>query len=218
MEINLGGVNAMYVLTADQIDSTHTADLAGAAVAEINAEYGSQLALPADRNAGDEIQVMVEDAAVAVALALRLLRTSNWSVGLGVGAVRTPLPANTREAAGPAFVAARSAVGLAKKAAYRFALTIDGDDRNDLAALFDLLLFARSKRTAEGWEIYDLLARGLSQTEAAGALGITAQAASRRAQVGGVRAELAAIPALARLLGEADGVASVSGIRQTGSQ
>jgi hypothetical protein len=194
----------MFVITADQIDSSHRADLAGAALADLNARYGDALALPVDRNAGDEIQAILENSDAALSLALDLLRTRNWSVGLGIGSVRTPLPANTREAAGNAFVAARAAIGSAKKAPHRFALEVFGAPDTDLPPLVDLLLFVRSKRSSQGWELYDLLAQGLSQAEAAKRLGISQAATSLRARAGGIRAELDALGPLARLLERAD--------------
>ena len=48
--------------------------------------------LPADRTAGDEIQAATEDARTALAIVLHLTRDGNWSVGLGIGDVRTPCP------------------------------------------------------------------------------------------------------------------------------
>jgi hypothetical protein len=198
----------MFVITADQIDSTHRADLAGPAVSHFNARYHTALVLPVDRNAGDEIQAMVEDPAAALALILELTRSEQWSVGCGIGDVRSPLPANTREAAGPSFVAARQAVERAKRSPTRFALKVDSNQpltESDVAPILDLILLIRSRRTEEGWELYDLLAAGLSQSEAASRLGISPQAASQRARAGGIRTELAAHAPVARLLGEANG-------------
>jgi hypothetical protein len=195
----------MFVITADQIDSRHLEDLAGPTVDLLNEHYGDQLALPVDRNAGDEIQALVSDAGVALAIIVDLTRTAEWSVGCGIGRVRTPLPENTREASGPSFVAARAAVERAKKAHLRFALA--GESRDDAAAaeaLIELLLEIRSRRTPEGWELFDLLARGMTQTAAAAALGISPQAASQRARVAGIRTELAAIPALTAVLSRVD--------------
>lgn len=197
----------MIVITADQRDSTHGADLAGAAVDDLNKRYAHALVLPVDRNAGDEIQAMLTDPAVALELALGLVRTGQWSVGCGIGAVRRPLPENTREAAGPSFVAARDAVSRAKRARHRFALSIDAAQplsESDVAPLLELLLLVRSRRTAEGWELFDLFVAGLTQAEAAKRLDISPQAASQRARAAGIRIELAALAPLARLLGQAD--------------
>jgi hypothetical protein len=74
----------------------------------------------------------------------------------------------------------------------------------DPGALIDLLLLLRTRRTPEGWELFDLVATGLTQTDAAANLGITPQAASKRARAAGIRTELAAMPALAEVLASSD--------------
>jgi hypothetical protein len=197
----------MIVITADQIDSTHRADLVGETVDALNTRYGHLLPLPVDRNAGDEIQAMVDSPEVALAMILELLRGGAWSVGCGIGAVRLPVATSTRAAAGSSFVAARSAVNRAKKAPHRFALDIDDAQRldaEDIEPLVELLLLLRSKRSAEGWELFDLLAAGATQSDAATALGISPQAASQRARAAGIRTDLASLPPLARLIGQAN--------------
>ena len=195
----------MFIITADQIDSRHQEDLAGPAVSDLNERYRERIALPVDRNAGDEIQALTADATTALAIIADLTRSGAWSVGCGVGHVRTPLPANTREASGPGFIAARAAVERAKGMQFHFALESESPrDAPGVEALIELLLLIRSRRTAEGWELFDLVAGGLTQTAAAKALGITPQAASQRARTAAVRAELAAIPALADALSRLD--------------
>lgn len=195
----------MFIITADQIDSTHLDDIAGETVITLNERYHGDLALPADRTAGDEIQVLTANPKTALAIALDLTRTGQWSVGCGVGAVRTPLPQNTREATGPGFVAARAAVGRAKGAQWKFAVVTDAPLASaDPGALIDLLLVLRSRRTREGWELFDLVAAGKTQADAAVELGITPQAASKRARAAGIRAELAALPGLADALASSD--------------
>ena len=196
----------MFIITADQIDSRHLDDLAGPAVTDLNARYGDRIALPVDRNAGDEIQALAADPTTALAIIADLTRTGHWSVGCGVGHVRTPLPSHTREATGPGFVAARAAVERAKGSQFHFALESEaGNGAPAAEALVELLLLIRSRRTPEGWEMFDLLAAGLTQTAAAQALGITPQAASQRVRNGGIRPELAAMPALASVLSGLDG-------------
>jgi hypothetical protein len=197
----------MFVITADQVDSTRRSDIAGATVVRLNHLYSHDLALPVDRNAGDEIQALFSTPGPTLALILELTRAGEWSVGCGIGPVRSPLPQNTREASGPAFVSARDAVERSKKAPHRFALSVvDGAALTsaDVAPLLELLLQLRARRTDEGWELFDLVASGMSQAEAAARLEISPQAASQRARTAGVRTELAAMPALVRLLGEAD--------------
>lgn len=201
----------MLVITADQIRSREGADLAGSTLEELNRRFGEQLILPVDRNAGDEIQVIAPNGSVALEIALVLARSGHWSIGLGAGTIRTPLPRATREASGTAFIAARNAIVRAKKRGTHFAVEEEDDDTAkgiarvsaaDAEALIDLLLTLRSRRTAEGWELFDGIASGLNQSEIARQLGISAQAVSSRAKIAGIRIELASHRALTRLLDE----------------
>jgi len=195
----------MFIITADQVDSRHLDDVAGPTMRLLNERYGHRLALPVDRNAGDEIQALVSDAGTAMGIITDLTRNGEWSVGCGVGGVRTPLPEHTREASGAGFVAARAAVERAKSAPLRFALSGEFPTEAPLAeALIELLLLIRSRRTPEGWELFDLIAGGLTQAAAAKALGISPQAASQRARAAGIRTEIAAIPALTAALARVD--------------
>ena len=113
----------MFVLTIDQKGSRRDRDR----VPDLLKLLGNlPLDRPFERSVGDEVQGVTGDAAVAVEAALLALRDGNWSVGIGVGAVDTPLPASTREASGPAFVAAREAVDRAKKTGDRSPLAVAG--------------------------------------------------------------------------------------------
>jgi hypothetical protein len=196
----------VFVITADQVDSRSEPDIVGGTLAGLNERYGERLALPVDRNAGDEIQALTSDPRAALDLLLELIRYGAWSVGLGCGTVRTPLPAETREASGDAFIAARNAVTRAKKTVTRFAVDALADPlaAEDAEAVLNLLLTIREGRSAAGWELYDLVASGLTQADAGARLGITPQSASDRARAGGVRVELAAMGALTRLLQSLD--------------
>lgn len=195
----------MYVLTVDQIASRSNPDRAGTTLDALNERYRDRLLLPADRTAGDEFQLATDDAGLALTIALDLVRDGGWSVGVGQGDVRTPLPTATRAATGEAFYAARDAVTRAKKSAFRFALEASDPSRGaDLEALIMLLLHLRERRTAGGWEVADLLATGATQSEAAVHLGLTESSISRRVAVAGLRAEAAATAAIVRLLTELD--------------
>ncbi|CAN5594958.1 hypothetical protein BH09ACT4_BH09ACT4_02190 [soil metagenome] len=190
----------MFVITADQVDSRNQPDRAGEMMAELTRRLDDTLELPVDRTAGDEIQLLIRTAEATVTAVLALTRSGQWSVGCGLGEVGAPLPANVREAVGPAFVAARAAVEIAKKRETRFAVR-GGDSAMDAEALTDLLLQLRGKRSSQGWELYDLLAAGATQATAAERLGISPQAASKRARAAGIRFETNAVPALCRLFG-----------------
>jgi hypothetical protein len=203
----------MFVVTADQVGSRHSADKVAATLVALNTQHEKRLLLPADRTAGDELQLLTNDPALVLTLILDLTRDGQWSVGVGVGAVRQPLPADTREATGEAFYAARDAVTRAKKQSARFALTLASNDDDasrplggsDVEALITLLLTLRERRTDGGWELFDLLSTGLTQSESAEKLGITAGAASLRARAAGIRVERAASEALVRLLDTING-------------
>jgi hypothetical protein len=198
----------MFVITADQVDSRSTLDRVAAMIEDLNTG-DVQPVLPADRTAGDELQLLVADAADALTIILQLTRTGQWSVGCGAGAVNTPLPGNIREATGPAFIAARRAVDRAKKRPTRFALETEPATTQaaDGEALVDLLLALRARRTAEGWELHDLLeGTTLTQADAAARLGISPQAVSLRAKAGELRTEQAARGPLTRMLAELDSV------------
>ncbi len=200
----------MFVITADQVDSRAHVDLVADALERLNAEH--RLTLPAERTAGDELQLVTADAATALTITLDLTRTQHWRVGCGIGGVAAPLPASTRAASGPAFIAAREGVDLAKRRGGRAVIVGSDTDRSptsaDLQAVLELLLAVRERRSDEGWELHDLLRSGLTQAQAAERLGISPQAASRRAQVASLRAESAATDALARLMGAHDAAAT----------
>lgn len=211
----------MFVISADQIGSRTRPDLVGGARELINREFGEKLALPADRNAGDEIQVLTQHADTVLEIALHLRRSGQWSVGLGIGDVRQPLPAETREAAGPAFNAARLAVTDAKKRATRFAVRTDTSPAVDswpsawdAQNLIDLLLELRRRRSEHGWEMFDQLKISGTQAAAATTLGISAAAASSRSLAAGLTIEREAMPSLTRLLEAVDQRVSSSDARQ----
>ena len=215
----------MFVITADQKASRTDVDRAGTARDDLAERYAGQLALPVDRTSGDEVQALVLDAGTALDMVLRLTRAGHWSVGLGIGDVRTPLPRATREATGPAFIAAREAVTAAKRSATRFTLASDPSAKTDAAdagapgalpgadaveSLITLLLLTRDRRTPQGWDVVDRMAGGGTQREVAAALGITPQAVSTRLRTSGWRAERAAVPGLVALLAHLDSRASAN--------
>ncbi len=203
----------MFVITADQIDSRSNPSRGRDAVELIERLGADHLALPPDRTSGDEVQALTGDARTALEILLALIRDGHWRVGLGIGAVDTPLPDATRTATGDAFIAARAAIEAAKKRPLGAVIEIaapQGDDAGGvpspaaLQAMLDLLLTVRTRRSPEGWEVTDLVDAGLSQGEAAERLGITPQAASKRAIAAATRVDAAARAGLAELLAAAD--------------
>lgn len=196
----------MIVITADQIDSRTTPDVAGEVIEFVNGRFSDRLLLAAERTAGDEIQALVDSGRAALEIALALTRSRRWSVGIGIGTVREPLGRGIRESTGDAFVSARSAVERAKKRPTRFALVSLASPARaaEVEALVDLLLVLRARRTEQGWEMRDLVSRGLTQADAAVELGITPQSASKRVRTADLRVEDAAIAPLATLIDELD--------------
>lgn len=202
----------MFVVTADQVASRRNADRTGDLVAALTERYADQLLLPADQTAGDEIQLVTRSASTALSIVLDATRTGRWSVGLGVGRIRTPLPDAARKATGSAFIAAREAVGAAKRADGRFALRADGavEAAADLEALVRLLLLLRERRTEPGWEVVELMRAGHQQKEAAAILDVSPAAVSARLKAAMWRAEEDARPVLERLLAKLDAEAGTA--------
>lgn len=184
-------LDCMFVITADQINSRGDVDRVPTALTSI-ADLEPGLVLPYGRFAGDELQFITDDAHVALELVLRLTRSEHWSVGLGVGAVRLPLPDTAAAATGPAFISAREAISAAKRSATGFALRGPSDAHptdDETGALVDLLLTLRTRRSEEGWSVCDLMDTGITQTAVATILGITPQAVSLRLRTAGWRIE-----------------------------
>ncbi|MBI5162070.1 MAG: helix-turn-helix domain-containing protein [Micrococcales bacterium] len=201
----------MFVITADQVGSRTASDRVDSALATITAHRQDLLSLPPERTAGDELQCLTADAGAALGIVCDLARAGGWSIGMGIGTVRTPLGATTRASTGAAFIAAREAVERARRSpGPRLGVVVEGSDRlsQDLEGLIAVTLLLRERRTIAGWAVADLLAQGLTQREIAERIGITPQAVSQRTLAAGVRSERQAVPALIRLLRDADRRAS----------
>lgn len=197
----------MIVITADQVDSRAGSDRVEAALLGVSDVLGDAAVLPPERTAGDEFQVLVSSGGAAVDVVRALTRQGGWSIGVGVGAVETPLPTSTRAATGPAFYAARAAVERAKSTPERFALEVApgaSRDTSEVEPLVAQTVRALGRRSAEGWELADLLDAGLSRTEAAARLDITPQAVAKRYASAELRNDAPVRAALAALLESAD--------------
>lgn len=191
----------VFVVTADQRRSRRSADLVDTALADLNARPHLR---PFERTAGDEVQGVLATAPDALGAVLALARRGEWSVGVGVGGVREPLPASTRAGAGPAFEHARAAVERAKARPDHVALAASGPDAPDADALLALHAALVGGRSEAGWAAVDLVAAGRSQTEAAAALGISKQAVSQRLRAAWWPHQRDTTPLLHRLLGALD--------------
>lgn len=195
----------MFVLTVDQRDSSRQPDRVAGLLADLAAQKGS-FVRGFERTAGDEVQGVLDDADQVVDLVLRLVREDSWSVGVGVGTVKQPLPESTRAGSGPAFVLAREAVNRAKSRPS--GLAVEGepaDDAQRAQTVLDLLASVLQRRSDRGWEAVDLAATGLSQIEVAERLGISKQAVSQRLQTADWHLEPDARALASHLLSVADG-------------
>ncbi|WP_420879553.1 hypothetical protein, partial [Rhodococcus sp. (in: high G+C Gram-positive bacteria)] len=144
----------MFVLTVDQRGSRRDIDRVGPLLDDLAAH---PLLRPFERTAGDEVQAVADDADTVVDLALDLVRREHWSVGIGVGAVEEPLPAQTRAGRGPAFEAARDAVERAKRTPSGVAVeAADPQAAADADAALTLLALLVSRRTPQGHAAVEL--------------------------------------------------------------
>ncbi|MGF7120787.1 hypothetical protein AB4Z09_07280 [Rhodococcus sp. TAF43] len=192
----------MFVLTVDQRGSRRDIDRVGPLLADLG---NRRLLRPFERTAGDEVQAVDDDAAAVVDLVLDLVRRGHWSIGIGIGIVEEPLPTQTRAGRGPAFEAARVAVERAKKAPGGVAVeAADPDAAADADAALTLVALLVSRRSPQGHAAVSLMERGLTQAEAAAALGISKQAVSQRLTAAGWQAEVAGRRLTERLLRKAD--------------
>ncbi len=179
------GLRAL-VLTVDQRDSRTSPDAVGP-VLRMLADL--PVLLPFQRTAGDEFQGVLDDpAALPHALEI-LLRDGRWHVGLGLGEVETPLPEETREARGPAFVAAREAVSTTRNAPWGLRVVGESPLARHLESACWLWGAVLGRRTAKGWEVADLVDEGTLLRgcgTAPGRLPVGGQPACRRSRPGGV--------------------------------
>jgi len=197
----------VFVVTADQRRSRSGPDLVGDVLAVLGSPGRADRWVRAcERTAGDEVQGVTDDPSLVVDVALLLVRDDRWSVGIGAGPVRTPLPASARAGAGPAYEHARGAVERAKSSPDRVAVSSpDENAARSAQAVLGLLAAVVQRRTPAGWEAVDLLAGGLTRAEAAAELGISRQALSQRLLAGTWPQEERARRVAAELLSAADG-------------
>jgi len=207
----------MFVLTIDQQGSRRVGDhveellrfFAGHPAAAASAR-GVVRAF--ERTVGDEVQAVLDDAEVAVSIALTVLRLGGWSVGIGAGPIDVPLPESSRAGSGDAFVFARAAVDQAKSRMRPIPLSVAGagsESAADAEAVLTLVAAVAARRTPAGWEVIDALlaaGEGARQETVAARIGVSQQAVSQRLRTALWAEELAARPLAARLLAAAESV------------
>lgn len=198
-----------FVLLADQVDSRTESDRVPSA---LDALLHVGMLLPYERTAGDEIQGLAATGSAVVASIVALTRLDGWRIGIGVGTVDEPLPTSTRAARGDAYLAARTAISAARRSPVELSLTPGdsvraggyGDYVEDAETALWLLRGTLARRSAEGWELMDLLDAGLTNAQAAVSLGVSPSAVSQRlaraARTEGVRGARLATRLLDRLV------------------
>lgn len=173
----------VVVLTVDQDGSRSGSDQVPSALASL-ADIPTRLAF--DRTVGDEFQGVLEKPAAVVAALESLLRSGEWNIGIGIGAVETPLPDQARAGRGPAYLSAREAVTRAKSSPWHVRAVGEGDQVRALESAIWLWAALLARRTPRGWEVSDLVDEGLTYDEAAAKIGISQSAVSQRAAAAGI--------------------------------
>jgi hypothetical protein len=173
------------VVIADQVDSRTESDRVPLALEALSRV---DLLLPYERTAGDEIQGLAATGRAVVTSITALTRLDGWRIGLGVGLVDEPLPKSTRAARGDAYLAARTAIGTARRSPVALSVAAGdsvrdggyGENVEDAETALWLLRSTLARRSREGWELMDLLDQGLTNAQAAERLGISPSAVSQR--------------------------------------
>ncbi|MDO4899085.1 hypothetical protein [Actinomyces sp.] len=192
----------MYVLTVDQVASRAGEDEVPALIRLLDDVPASA---PFERTVGDEVQGVVLDAVAAVTCVRRLLTVGGWHIGLGLGTGRLG-EQGTRAGGGPAFIAARRAVEISKSARLSLAVRTGGTGKEawiaagDAEAMLRLLGVLIRARTEAQRTVLALLDDGLTGRQAAERLGVSSQAVSKHRLLAHYDEELAALPAIERLL------------------
>jgi hypothetical protein len=193
-----------YVLTVDQRASRRSPDRVPEVLRRLNGAVPTLLGF--ERTAGDEFQGLLAEPDDVVEVVLHLVRSGDWSVGVGAGPVQTPLPQSTRAWAGPAFLSARRAVDAAKQRPTRLAVRgVAPADAGDAQAVLSALAVIVERRSDQAWEAIALVGAGRTQAEAATELGISRQAVGQRLAAGLWDLERDLRPTAVRLLTRAAG-------------
>ena len=173
------------MVIADQVDSRTESDRVPLALEALS---GVELLLPYERTAGDQPLDLVAGGHAVVASITALTRLDGWRIGVGFGLVDEPLPESTRAARGGAYLAARTAIGNARRSPVALSLVAGdsvrdggyGEHVEDAETASWLLRSTLARRSREGWELMDLLDQGLTNAQAAERLGISPSAVSQR--------------------------------------
>lgn len=175
----------MFVMTVDQRNSSTGQDLVPQLHSDLagNSNIASPLR-PFQRTAGDEVQAVFDDPNGLLETALVLARQGTWHIGIGVGAVNEPLPANAREGNGQAYRKARTAVERAKRSAGHIAFEGTGRFSELIEASLQLVMGLEEDRNDSWQAIGELYEQGMTQIEIATHLQTYQSAVSRALRQG----------------------------------
>jgi hypothetical protein len=153
-------------------------------IASLNRDYRKTIASKFVITLGDEFQGLLNSAVAVPDLIWRLeqdLPQREFRVGIGLGALDTPIQKVAINVDGPALHTARDAIEHAKKAKALGGVFRGFGELDDiLNGVAGLLWFQRSRWTQPQRNIANLLRKGMSQTEVAEELGIKKQVVSRQ--------------------------------------
>lgn len=164
-----------------------------------------------ERTIGREA-IAVADRASTALDAIRAAREEGaWRIGLGIGDVVHPLPAELRALEGPAIQAAQDALHIAATTsqvpvAIRAADPRQAETAHDAQAVLRLIGWMIATRNRGQWRVARAVREhpDWTQQQLADHLGVTQQTVSRSLQTSGWREESAAYPLLERLLSMID--------------
>lgn len=198
----------MFAITYDQRGSTKNGDRIPELLAALE-RVPTRCA--AERTRGDEAQVLVDRADSALDAVRAAAELGQWSIGLGIGAVETPLPTSVREARGPALRASSDALEEARRTSQVPIVVRAADARHaetaaDAQAVLRLIGWMNRTRNTGQWRTVRALREDPSRTQAqiAEHLGVTQQTVSRSLKTSGWREESAADSLVQRLLAMID--------------
>jgi hypothetical protein len=158
-------------------------------IASLNRDYRKTIASKFVITLGDEFQGLLNSTTVIPDLIWRLeqdLPQRQFRVGVGLGALDTPIQKYAINIDGPALHTARAAIEYAKKEKALGGVFRGFGELDDiLNGLSGLLWFQRSRWTQAQRHIANLLRKGMSQTEVAEELGIKKQVVSRQVLASG---------------------------------
>ncbi|WP_041684334.1 hypothetical protein [Renibacterium salmoninarum] len=206
----------MYVVTIDQQHSRRSPDRVPELLHMLQVVPTT---LSFERTVGDEVQGLIGSADAVAEAVLIAVRATEWSIGIGLGAVDKPLPESSRAAVGSAFIAAREAVESAKRRGSRLPLALVSSTSKlspvasnkavaaaaEAEAVLVLLGQLIAARSATQWRVLDQMQRTplAPLTKIADALSTSHQAVSATLLRANRQEELAARPAAATLLDRA---------------